>query len=269
MVKKQPHPALAFHCPECKAAPGEKCKSLYGVKKGRAIAPHKGRGGALSFAPAAAARNNAARKAFEKAEAEAPLFAGLEKPPEKVTAQDEYQRWRNVGAGADGVVTRNDQGYYSADAESLLVSLHVNALRHLARRHLPEQMCAWLLERSLIYPESYRVGFWEGVLTGTKKIVAHYERISKGWSPMYHDNGEPWTYGHNPDPKVDAYFGRIVYIERVELKETYWPPEGWQAPYTAEELKAMFAWEKEPPAEVSDGGLDARLSQLFALNQGE
>jgi hypothetical protein len=172
-----------------------------------------------------------AQRINAKRRAEAPLFADQ---VELTTGAEQCWRWRRNKAQRDGTITPDADGVYRYDAVTLLGVLRESTLRELARRQLPadafEGLWAYRLQT---YPRpgpEYGIAYWDGILTGTKRVVFGYRKVGEKQTP----------YGTLP----------------VVVEDQVWPPEGWRAPYTGEQLRARFAWEGKPTEQPDDGGLE-------------
>lgn len=153
---------LDFECPQCKAAPGEKCKNY----RGKGMAPHRERGGAVNKQHA-----RSAEKKNEKAkEVIGPLFA--EQAPQ-TTPEREYWHWRaNI---ADGV--ERCEAAIGLGAKGLKW-LKLRAIERLAAELLGAEVTAKLVAyvRGTYPMPDYGYQVWGGILTG-KRIEFGFQRV--------------------------------------------------------------------------------------------
>lgn len=168
-------------------------------------------------------RRRAARKAeatnAKLVEQAGPLYADQVAPEEFTTAEDEYRKARLSWAQAP-------RGHEAAYLGRVDWRWDLYVIRRLAKQHMSQKDFA-IADRAMDRHGDSMM-FWRNLLLGRQRIVLSY------WRHVY---GCKWN---EPSPYYD---GPPFITERlVEVGEALvWPPEGWAAPLSKEQLDSLLA----------------------------
>lgn len=179
-----------------------------------------------------AARKAAAINARIKADV-GPLF--VEQVPAEELTNTNAEYWRIRKSFAD--CPRGEEAAYLGGIDA---KVDLMIIRNLARRVMPAADFALAVEREDRFGS--RLDFWRNILLGRKQIVLRY------WRHVYGCRSITPYYGGPP----------FMVEKRIEIGEALvWPPPGYQAPLTPEELAAylMLPLPADLPGAVDPLGL--------------
>lgn len=176
-----------------------------------------------------AARKAEATNARIKADA-GPLYADQVPAEDFANATDEYWRIRKSWADCQ----RGHEAAYLADVDH---KVDLMIIRNLARRVMPPADFALAVEKDGQFGS--RMDFWRNILLGRRRIVIHYDRVSHGWRPVFRDPAAVNCCEHKCHRCESRSLG---HYEKVTLAESLvWPPAGYQAPMTPEQLESHLS----------------------------
>lgn len=183
-----------------------------------------------------------ADKKNAKTEAEIPLFA--EQEP-RSTAEAEYWKWRSIHAHIEGAIG------HDSNEKIFRKDWQIGVMKRIAAELLDAEQFAFMDGQRWKGDEWY---FWRDVITGGRQVIASQERIA------YH--GPNPVFGRHEDGTRDFSHFITDLHERVELRCTYWPPEGWTPPLTREQLATLLDIPAPTPSH-QDAAAEAMLGQLL------